>query len=196
MKIYTKTGDKGLTNLAGGRTVPKDAERIEAYGTIDELNSWVGYTISMLTDDFDEVEKELTKIQQLLFDAGTDLALPSEELDRLYRITTEAAQWLEQRIDYYTEQTPDIDRFIFPGGSSGAGMLHVSRTITRRAERTIVKLNRTAPVNSEVMVFINRLSDYFYALARALNKRSNVKDTFYECGNTVFCSRKNNGKEN
>ncbi|MDN6545041.1 MAG: cob(I)yrinic acid a,c-diamide adenosyltransferase, partial [Enterococcaceae bacterium] len=185
MKIYTKTGDKGMTKLVGNSTVAKDSDRVESYGTIDELNSWVGYIISQLPQENQEIKEELEALQHLLFDAGTDLSTPIEA-QRPFKLQKESVHWLEQRIDFYTAQSPDIDRFILPGGTPAASMVHVARTIARRAERIIVRLNWTAKINEEVLIFTNRLSDYFYALARYLNVQAQRPDVFYERSEKVF----------
>ncbi|MDU2968945.1 MAG: cob(I)yrinic acid a,c-diamide adenosyltransferase [Enterococcus faecalis] len=192
MKIYTKTGDKGMTKLVGSSTVAKDSDRVESYGTIDELNSWVGYIISQLPQENQEIKEELEALQHLLFDAGTDLSTPIEA-QRPFKLQKESVHWLEQRIDFYTAQSPDIDRFILPGGTPAASMVHVARTIARRAERIIVRLNWTAKINEEVLIFTNRLSDYFYALARYLNVQAQRPDVFYERSERVFHKIKEDG---
>ena len=192
MKIYTKTGDKGMTKLVGSSTVAKDSDRVESYGTIDELNSWVGYIISQLPQENQEIKEELEALQHLLFDAGTDLSTPIEA-QRPFKLQKESVHWLEQRIDFYTAQSPDIDRFILPGGTPAASMVHVARTIARRAERISVRLNWTAKINEEVLIFTNRLSDYFYALARYLNVQAQRPDVFYERSEMVFHKIKEDG---
>lgn len=192
MKIYTKTGDKGMTKLVGSSTVAKDSDRVESYGTIDELNSWVGYIISQLPQENQEIKEELEALQHLLFDAGTDLSTPIEA-QRPFKLQKESVHWLEQRIDFYTAQSPDIDRFILPGGTPAASMVHVARTIARRAERIIVRLNWTAKINEEVLIFTNRLSDYFYVLARYLNVQAQRPDVFYERSEKVFHKIKEDG---
>lgn len=192
MKIYTKTGDKGMTKLVGSSTVAKDSDRVESYGTIDELNSWVGYIISQLPQENQEIKEELEALQHLLFDAGTDLSTPIEA-QRPFKLQKESVHWLEQRIDFYTAQSPDIYRFILPGGTPAASMVHVARTIARRAERIIVRLNWTAKINEEVLIFTNRLSDYFYALARYLNVQAQRPDVFYERSEMVFHKIKEDG---
>lgn len=192
MKIYTKTGDKGMTKLVGGSQVSKDSDRVESYGTVDELNSWLGFSISMLSDQHSELKQELKQVQQFLFDVGTDLATPLEA-ERSLKLEGESVTWLEERIDRYTAEAPDIERFILPGGSQGASMMHMARTIARRAERQIVRLSWTAKLNGEVIMFVNRLSDYFYAVARVINVREGVEDVFYERGEKVFHSIKKDG---
>lgn len=190
MRIYTKTGDKGMTKLVGGAQVAKDSDRVESYGTIDELNSWIGFIISETQDT--QIKKELQEIQQMLFDLGTDLATP-ESTRTEGRLYSGSSCWLEERIDCYTDEAPEIERFILPGGTTTASMLHVARTITRRAERSIVTLSWTSSLNSEIVIFINRLSDYFYALARVINAREKQEDIFYERGEKVFHKIKSTG---
>lgn len=192
MKIYTRTGDKGMTKLVGGIGVSKDSDRVESYGTIDELNSWIGYSISMFDSKFSLEKTELQQIQQYLFDIGTDLATPLE-LDRKTYVEPKQIEWLESRIDYYTMKSPDIERFILPGGSKEASMMHMARTIVRRAERIIVRLNWTAKLSPELLIFVNRLSDYFYALARYLNVKQGQEDIFYENSPKVFHKIKEDG---
>lgn len=192
MKIYTKTGDKGMTKLVGSTTVAKDSDRVESYGTIDELNSWVGYIISQLPSENQVVKNELKLLQNFLFDVGTDLSTPIEA-KRPFKLQPESVTWLEERIDYFTAESPDIDRFILPGGTLEASMVHVARTIARRGERAIVRLNWTAKINEQVLIFTNRLSDYFYALARYLNVQANEPDIFYERGEKVFHKIKEEG---
>ncbi|MGM0209249.1 ATP:cob(I)alamin adenosyltransferase [Enterococcus sp. DIV0421] len=192
MKIYTKTGDKGMTKLVGNSTVAKDSDRVESYGTIDELNSWVGYIISQLSSENKVIKNELKLLQNFLFDVGTDLSTPIE-VQRPFKLQPESVTWLEERIDKFTAESPDIDRFILPGGTPEASMVHVARTIARRGERTIVRLNWTAQINEQVLIFMNRLSDYFYALARYLNVQANEPDVFYERGEKVFHKIKEDG---
>lgn len=192
MRIYTKTGDKGMTKLVGGDKVAKDSDRVESYGTIDELNSWLGYIVSVMTDDQVDLKSELKEVQQLLFDLGSDLATP-QSAGRPLKLAPESVSWLEQKIDQYTDASPDIDRFILPGGTQVASMLHVARTITRRAERIIVRLSWTATLNDQIVIFINRLSDYFYAAARVVNARAGQDDVFYERSEKVFHKIKSEG---
>ncbi|WP_122646066.1 cob(I)yrinic acid a,c-diamide adenosyltransferase [Enterococcus mediterraneensis] len=192
MKIYTRTGDKGMTKLVGGSSVSKDSDRVESYGTIDELNSWVGYIASLLGSEYEKEKNELTQIQQFLFDVGTDLATPSD-VERPYRLKKESVEWLEKRIDFYVAASPDIDCFILPGGTPEASMLHIARTVARRAERCIVRLNWTATFNQEAIAFVNRLSDYFYAIGRYFNAKQGQSDVFYERSDKVFHKIKKDG---
>lgn len=188
MKIYTKTGDHGQTRIIGKQIVNKDDARVNAYGTVDELNSWVGYIISTLSSKTTALTEELTEIQQLLFDAGTDLATPKDDERHhfIFEHEGKATAFLEQKIDAYTEKVPPVKKFILPGGSQTAARLHVARTITRRAERLIVSLQSQNPINQDVLVFINRLSDYFFAAARYANMLDGQTDVLYRNSKPVF----------
>lgn len=187
MRIYTKTGDKGMTRIIGGSKVSKDNIRIDAYGTLDELNSLIGYTITTLGAE-PEIQAELEQIQQQLFDAGGDLA--TEEGKRAYKLTSEPVAWLEDRIDIYADEPPEIEKFILPRGTQAASLLHMARTVTRRAEREIVGMLKIASSNEEVLKYVNRLSDYFFAVARVVNYRAGEKDIFYKNSELVFRNKK------
>ncbi|MGO4938208.1 cob(I)yrinic acid a,c-diamide adenosyltransferase [Fundicoccus sp. Sow4_H7] len=200
MKIYTGVGDKGQTKINGNYTVTKNSVRVEAYGTIDELNSFVGLAASS-TEAWPELTAELQQIQQYLFDCGNDLAT-SNTNKYPYRMTQAQSKWLEGRIDAYADEPKPLESFILPGGSRLASELHVCRTITRRAERAIVTFNQyleaskadntfetnrqEADANPHVQIFINRLSDYFFTVARVANHRLNVDDILYERSGKVF----------
>lgn len=192
MRIYTKTGDKGMTRLVGGAAVAKDSDRVESYGTIDELNSWIGYIISQLGGIFVQERQELEVIQNFLFDVGTDLATPVS-LGKPSLLQPGAVAWLEERIDAYTDMTPDISRFILPGGSEVSALLHVARSMARRAERRMVRLNTMTPLQDGLIRFVNRLSDYLYALARYCNHKAGRCDVFYERSAEVFHKIKEKG---
>lgn len=188
MKLYTKTGDTGQTSVVGGR-VSKDDARVEAYGTIDEANSFIGYAMTMLKGEvFQDVYKELERVQHELFDCGGDLAIIKK--DASYKVTADMVTFLEERIDVYTEEAPPLQRFILPGGSQGAASIHMARTVVRRAERAVVSLGKTGTINGFVLQYINRLSDYLFAVARVINVRSCVKDVEYERSAIVFCDKK------
>ncbi|MGF9966721.1 cob(I)yrinic acid a,c-diamide adenosyltransferase [Bacillus rhizoplanae] len=184
MKLYTKTGDKGQTSLIGGR-VDKDNLRVEAYGTIDEANSFIGHAMILLNGElFQDIYQELEKIQHELFDCGGDLAIVKKTIP--YKVTEEMIAFLEERIDVYTQEAPPLERFILPGGSQGAAIIHIARTVTRRAERCIVSLKKQDEINEYVLQYVNRLSDYLFAVARVVNARANVKDVEYERSAIVF----------
>src|SRR5699024_6377690 len=185
MKIYTRTGDKGETAIIGGR-VGKDDIRVEAYGTVDELNGFVGKTITELDKDiFSDVLDDLVQIQHELFDCGGDLASISKK--RKNKLKEEMVTYLEEKIDVYSKETPEIERFILLGGTKPAATVHIARTIARRAERLIVvlmKQDNTLP--SVILQYLNRLSDYFFAAARLINYRMNVADIEYVRSARVF----------
>jgi cob(I)alamin adenosyltransferase len=189
MKIYTRTGDAGQTGVIGGR-VEKDDDRVEAYGTVDELNCFVGQAVAGLDKErFGDMLEDLNLIQNELFDCGSDLALFKKEL-RPFKVTPEMSVHLETLIDKYDAETKDITRFILPGGSSSSAALHICRTVCRRAERRVVTLTRTQEINEHVRTYLNRLSDLFFTLARAANHREGVPDSEYERSAEVFRRRK------
>lgn len=185
MKLYTKTGDKGKTSIIGGR-VDKDHLRVEAYGTIDELNSFVGKAITELDATiFEDIINDLVTIQHELFDGGGDLANVMKE--RHYKLTEPSIEVLEKRIDELSEEAPPLQKFILPGGSPAAATLHIARTIARRAERqtvTLMKSEEDLPI--VVQKYLNRLSDYLFAVARVVNFRLNVRDVEYVRSANVF----------
>ncbi|MFC5448477.1 cob(I)yrinic acid a,c-diamide adenosyltransferase [Paenibacillus aestuarii] len=176
MKLYTKTGDKGKTSVIGAR-VDKDDTRVEAYGTVDELNCFIGQAISVMTDDAHPLKPILQHIQHALFDLGVDLATVAPQA---YKIQDVHVAHLESRIDALSEQTPAITYFILPGGTPLAAALHVSRAVCRRAERAIVRLSKEHPVQPEGLQYINRLSDFLFAAARWVNHSEQVPDIRYE----------------
>lgn len=178
LKLYTKTGDKGETSIIGGR-VHKDSLRVETYGTIDELNSFIGKAITELEqENFADILTDLQIIQHELFDCGGDLANVMKE--RIYKEWEQPIAVLETRIDQLTEQAPPLERFILPGGTAAAATLHIARTVTRRAERQMVTLMKTTEdVPAIIQIYLNRLSDYFFAAARIVNARSGIKDVEY-----------------
>ncbi|MBA4542791.1 MULTISPECIES: cob(I)yrinic acid a,c-diamide adenosyltransferase [Thermoactinomyces] len=184
MKIYTRTGDEGKTGLIGGR-VSKDDVRVEAYGTVDELNAFVGEAVIRLDAKRDEdLIQDLTEIQHELFDAGADLAQAGKS--RQYKVSAEMVTRLEEWIDKYDAECKPLQRFILPGGSPGASALHVCRVVARRAERRVVTLCAQQETNDEVRRYLNRLSDFFFTAARAVNARANVSDVEYKRGSQVF----------
>lgn len=180
MKIYTKTGDKGETGLFGGERVSKDSLRISAYGTIDELNSFIGYAISEIKDE--GIRNNLIKIQNYLFTIGSDLATPDTEKNKklnIHRTPESYYKEIEEMIDYYDSQLEELRNFILPGGSKGAALIHICRTVCRRAEREVVALKKTVTIGDNIIIFLNRLSDLFFVLSRFENKVSNHPDTIW-----------------
>jgi cob(I)alamin adenosyltransferase len=185
MRLYTRTGDKGKTSIIGGR-VDKDDTRVEAYGTVDEVNCFVGQAMQELDSEiFSDVLTDLERIQHELFDCGGDLANISEKWES--KLQKDSIDYLEKRIDEFVKEAPELERFILPGGTKPSASIHLARTVTRRAERLVVKLLKADPKTPEVALqYLNRLSDYFFALARVINYRLNVKDVEYVRSAKVF----------
>ena len=173
-KVYTRTGDDGTTGLGGGQRVRKDSPRIEAYGTVDELNSSIGVALAAgLTPALDE---RLRGIQNELFHLGSDLCILEADKARLSvpRIEERHVAALEKTMDALTDQLPALENFVLPGGAPGAAALHVARTVCRRAERRIVALD--PPVDPVLLRYVNRLSDLLFVLARVANHRAGVPE--------------------
>ncbi len=165
MKIYTKTGDKGETGLIGGTRVSKSDVRIEAYGTVDELNANIGLLMSLNVG-----QKEISflqNIQNFLFSIGANLATDTEKTDykKFSIIEEECIETLEKEIDRITSELKPLENFILPSGSETASQCHICRTVSRRAERRIVEMTNYYPVHQNLITYINRLSDYFFSLA-------------------------------
>lgn len=168
-KIYTRTGDDGTTGLVDGSRVAKDAARMEAIGAVDEANSAIGLAVCMASAEHAEV---LTRIQNDLFDLGADLATPGEDFtpgEMTLRIVSTQARWLESKIDALNDKLEPLRSFILPGGSEAAARVHIARASVRKAERAMVTLAGESPVNPAALAYINRLSDYLFVLARAIN---------------------------
>lgn len=176
MKIYTKTGDKGETSLFGGERVSKDALRIEAYGTVDELNSLLGVVRSLKPDG--EVGTILERIQNDLFALGADLATPqSSSNTKVPRMETRHAEELEPIIDSLESKLRPLKAFILPGGSPVGAHLHLARTVCRRGERLVVKLSKSENIGTAPVVYLNRLSDLLFVLARYANHLEGEQET-------------------
>ena len=179
MKIYTKTGDTGETGLYGGTRVPKNAMRVETCGTVDELNACIGFVRSQIQDA--EINATLHRIQNELFDIGADLAtLDAHPKAASLRIPSTLTPKLEKEIDRFEEQLPSLKNFILPGGSAGGAAVHLARTVCRRAERCVVSLAKGEKVNPEVLIYLNRLSDLLFVLARTVNHRSGEPEPLWE----------------
>ncbi|TDQ27820.1 cob(I)yrinic acid a,c-diamide adenosyltransferase [Tenacibaculum caenipelagi] len=176
MKIYTKTGDKGTTSLFGGTRVPKYHLRIESYGTVDELNSYIGLIRDQNLDS--SLKKILTKIQSDLFTLGAMLATPPEkevlksgkERLNIPKINNSSIQFLEDEIDLMNNSLPQMTHFVLPGGHQTVSFCHIARCVCRRAERLSVALNEEEPIHNTVLMYLNRLSDYLFVLARKLTQ--------------------------
>jgi cob(I)alamin adenosyltransferase len=178
LKIYTRTGDNGTTGLFGGKRVAKDSLRIEAYGMVDELNSSIGLARSLgLIAAHDLL---LGTVQEQLFVLGADLATPRETEPKNFsipRVTSSEVECLERTIDSLEAELPPLKSFILPGGSPGGAMLHLARTICRRAERGLVTLLHEDPEVGEIPLhYLNRLSDFLFVLARAANHQAGVEE--------------------
>lgn len=179
MKLYTKRGDDGGTDLFGGQRIAKDSLRVEAYGTVDELNSVVGLAACQCRHN--EISAILSALQNRLFDLGSDLACPrppseDDDLMPIARINADHVRQAEQWIDQTCLPLPPMRFFILPGGSEIAARLHLARTVCRRAERLCVALARHDPLGPDLCIYLNRLSDLFFALARRANQLEGVQD--------------------
>lgn len=176
MKIYTKTGDRGDTGLFGGPRVSKDAPRIEAYGTVDELNSVLGLARTLLESG--EVDALIERIQNELFSLGAQLATPNPSAHQTALIGPTQIAALEGAIDHYEAGLEPLRQFILPGGTPAAAQLHLARTVCRRAERRLVTLVAASaePIAEELVIYLNRLSDLLFVLARAVNRAAGQAD--------------------
>ena len=166
-RIYTRGGDAGQTSLGDGTRVPKSDLRIVAYGTVDELNSWIG--LALARGVHEDHRPWLEQIQNELFDLGADLSVPTDEKRQRLRVTREQVERLEELCDAANAGLEPLRSFVLPGGTEAAATLHVARTICRRAERVAVELAETEPVNPQALAYLNRLSDLLFILARAAN---------------------------
>lgn len=175
MKIYTKKGDQGYTSLFGGANVEKNSLRIHAYGTVDELNSIIGMVLTHSLSD--KGKKMLNEIQSQLFVLGADLATLHSKEAKIERIGSGDIQKLENWIDDLEEDLPALTSFILPGGSPAGATLHMARTVCRRAERNTVALKQNDPISAETVIYLNRLSDLLFVLARFENRQAGEPET-------------------
>jgi cob(I)alamin adenosyltransferase len=184
MKIYTRTGDRGETSLFGGGRVAKDAPRVAAYGSVDELNSFIGSAVTVVEDG--DAKGLLTRIQADLFSIGAILASPKEESDRAGPRTPELpvdrVGDMERWIDDATGRLAPLRNFILPGGTPGAAALHVARTVCRRAERAIVAIGTAEQTHTDIIRYLNRLSDLLFVMARWENRRAGEDDAVWRSG--------------
>lgn len=169
-KIYTRTGDDGTSGLVDGSRVAKDCPRMAAIGDIDELNSALGLAVVALGES--DFTADLIRVQNDLFDLGADIATPGDDFEpseMVLRIVPQQIAWIEQRIDAINDSLPPLKSFILPGGSSGAAAVHLARAIARRAERTLVAASHDGSINPSARIYVNRLSDFLFVLARRIN---------------------------
>ena len=176
--LYTRTGDLGMTSLVGGQRVPKTHLRREAYGTVDELNSQLGLLLTYVDDATDS--DVLHAIQNQLFVICSELATDDEDL-RAHRscVSEEDVRWMENAIDVAEQGQPGSQGFILPGGTRGAAVAHICRTVCRRAERCIHALAAQTEVNPQLLAYVNRLSDYLFALAKKINLKAGKEENFW-----------------
>ena len=182
MKIYTKRGDDGDTELFGGDRVPKHDLRVEAYGTVDELNAHLGVVVSALDQAGDRDIVDVVEVaQRRLFEVGADLATPASEdgtsPSAIPKVAAEQAREAEDAVDLFDAELPALRAFILPSGIAAATALHVARGVCRRAERRVAQLAAEEDVNAHVLVYLNRLSDLLFVLARVVNKRAGASET-------------------
>ncbi|MFN4257273.1 MAG: cob(I)yrinic acid a,c-diamide adenosyltransferase [Saprospiraceae bacterium] len=177
MKIYTKTGDKGQTALFGGRRVPKSHLRVDSYGTVDELNSFIGWLADLLENE--HIRHVLKTVQDRLFTLGAHLASDPEKHPPTPDLLPEDIALLEREMDAMDELLPPLRNFILPGGHPAVSACHVCRTVCRRAERLVVALHETEPVEPQVLEYLNRLSDYFFVLSRKIGQDFGVAENVW-----------------
>lgn len=175
MKIYTKKGDSGNTSLFGGQRVSKSSKRIDAYGTVDELNSILGMATSFGLSS--KGSQFVEKVQQQLFVLGADLATPATKDIRIDRISHAEVEFLENAIDEMEEELDPLKNFILPGGANAGSTLHFARTVCRRAERITVECRHEEEISEVAIIYINRLSDFLFVLARYENKEAGKQET-------------------
>lgn len=177
--IYTRTGDKGTTSLVGGTRVTKTDIRLEAYGTVDELNSFLGLLLTYVEEDFDR--KQISNIQNKLFSVGSYLATDQVQtkLNCASMIYPEDVVILEEAIDRIDQELPPLHSFVLPGGTRGAAICHICRTVCRRAERLILSLPVSCAIDENLMAYMNRLSDYLFVLSRKINLCEKNEEIFW-----------------
>jgi cob(I)alamin adenosyltransferase len=181
IKIYTKKGDRGKTSLIFGGKVSKDNPRVNAYGTVDELNASLGVAVSFIKDS--TVRKILQSIQNELFNIGAELASSGNLKNKTgdyYQLSKSKVENLEKTIDSLDRKLPPLKTFVIPTGKSNVSLLHQARTVCRRTEREVVTLSRKEKVNPNILAYLNRLSDLLFVLARFLNKKSGGKEIFWK----------------
>ena len=180
-KIYTKIGDKGSTQLGDGKMVNKNSLRVDAYGSVDEANATIG--LSILRTNI-KIKKILKIVQNDLFDLGADLCIPDKKNTQKLKITKDRIDYIEEKIDNFNKELSSLNSFILPGGSESSTYLHIARTVTRRAERKIVALSKKEKINPIAIIYLNRLSDLLFVLARYTNNKGK-KDILWKPGKNL-----------
>lgn len=181
MKIYTKTGDQGQTSLFAGGRVGKDHVRVQAYGTLDEANSFLGLSASLLQPlGKDKATNKIENIQNQLFSIGSELATPDLSKLKIRLVDDSQIMGLEKEIDEMQKDLPPLKNFILPGGTQAASAIHLARTMVRRAEREVVSLMQTESVRPQALQYLNRLSDYLFVLGRAVNQWENGQEKIWK----------------
>ena len=180
-RLYTRTGDDGYTGLVDGTRVSKSSPRVIAYGEIDEVNSWLGYIISLCSDQrLSAIPSLLTTIQNELFDLGSEIAAPpSADLKNFPLIEQSQITQLENWIDQFSGSLPELRSFILPGGSLVTSSIHIARTVARRAERSLLTLHQLEPVRNECLRYMNRLNDLLFSLARYTSHQLQIKEVLW-----------------
>lgn len=172
-KLYTRTGDDGTTGLGDGSRIDKTDLRVSAMGDVDELNATIGLILSHEVSD--DLLKVLTRVQHDLFNIGGELCMPNQTY-----FTNTSVEWIEQQIDHYNQDLPPLKEFILPGGAQSAAHCHLARTVSRRAERTVIQLSRQTNVGNPILQYLNRLSDLLFVCCRILNKQAGKSDIFWQ----------------
>ena len=180
-KIYTRTGDKGSTQLGDGKRVDKNSLRVDAYGSVDEANATIGLSILRTNT---KIKKILQIIQNDLFDLGADLCMPDKKKIQKLKITKDRVDYIEKKIDSFNKELAPLSSFILPGGSESSTYLHIARTVTRRAERKVCALSKKERINTVAIIYLNRLSDLLFVLARYTNNKGK-KDILWKPGKNL-----------
>ena len=180
-KIYTRTGDKGSTQLGDGKRVDKNSLRVDAYGSVDEANATIGLSILRTNT---KIKKILQIIQNDLFDLGADLCMPDKKKIQKLKITKDRVDYIEKKIDSFNKELAPLSSFILPGGSESSTYLHIARTVTRRAERKVCALSKKERINPIAVIYLNRLSDLLFVLARYTNNKGK-KDILWKPGKNL-----------
>ena len=181
MKVYTKTGDRGTTSLIGGERVMKTDERVEAYGTVDELSAYTALLADKIRGEegLKEYVEDLNRVLSRLMSVEAILAKGQEGAEKVQPLAQEVIEWVEQRIDYMQSQVEPITKFTIPGGNEAVSLSHVCRTVCRRAERAALRADQMYGIDGEALMFLNRLSDYYYVLGRLLTSYFKVEEILW-----------------